>query len=485
MPLYSDVLKNTNSNAPCLNVNDLQVKGFGIFADTAARDALNETIRTEGYMASMKDDDKLYVYASSDSGDTAWQDAANWVAIGSNSNTISVVARDNINGGVACYNAGTDETTGLPLVSDAPSSVPVGIGKYLGVRDYYSGSVSAGDTFDLVVNGAVTAIVYVTDRNIYGDGGFYNGQPLYVHPRYVNQISPVDSSGVKVGYLMDATPIESFYRKVYLQTNPTTTWFDGVGYGLSHRVPIQSAPIIPHGNLYKIDTSGINGIGGVIVVTPWVEGTDNISTLKFISVGNSNATNGTTSGVTRGPVTLALSDNYSIGASIYIESGGSGLTPTSTSGVSVGIVIDDHRNEAFAVGTFTGVPSDGDTIEFNSNTFYFVSTVNSGNARNEIEMGSLTSASDFAILFKEVVDAGSAATGSGSAPTSGNSYYIDSLVLGLRAANPSTSVGDLVYVNAVKGSAGNSYTATSSSSAFSWTQTFSGGTDDYECYIDI
>ena len=82
MPLYSDVLQNTNSNAPCLNVNDLQVKGFGIFADTAARDALNETIRTEGYMASMKDDDSLYIYTNSSVADADWTDSANWAVAG-------------------------------------------------------------------------------------------------------------------------------------------------------------------------------------------------------------------------------------------------------------------------------------------------------------------------------------------------------------------------------------------------------------------
>ena len=402
-------------------------------------------------------------------------------------NTISVVAESNINAGRACHVVGTDETTGLPLVSDSTNATPITVGKYLGIRDYYSGSVTAGDTFDLVVNGDATALAYYTDRDIYGDGGFYNGQPLYIHPRYTNSISPIDGSGARVGYLVDKTPIDVFYRKVHLQPNCTTTWFDGVGYGLSHRVPIYSSPRIPNSNTYKIDTSysGAEPTGPLIMVAPWVEGTDNISTLKFISVGDSNGINGTTSGVTRGTVTLALADDYSATDSIYIESGGSGLTPTSTSGISVGIIIDDNRGFANAVGTFTGVPSDGDTIEFNSNTFYFVSTVNSGNARNEIEIGSLTSASDFATLFEEVVDAGSAATGSGSATTSGNSYYIHSLVLGLQANNPATSLGDLVYVYAVKGSAGNGYTATSSSSAFSWTETFSGGTDDYECYIDV
>ena len=82
MPLYSDVLQNTNSNAPCLNITDLQVNGFGIFADTAARDALNATIRTEGYLACMNDSDKVYIYTSSSIADVDWTNTANWQLTG-------------------------------------------------------------------------------------------------------------------------------------------------------------------------------------------------------------------------------------------------------------------------------------------------------------------------------------------------------------------------------------------------------------------
>lgn len=82
MPLYSDLLRNTNSNAPCLDVNDLQVRGFGIFADTATRDALNATIRIEGYLACMNDSDKVYIYTSSSVADVDWTDTANWQLTG-------------------------------------------------------------------------------------------------------------------------------------------------------------------------------------------------------------------------------------------------------------------------------------------------------------------------------------------------------------------------------------------------------------------
>ena len=130
MPLYSDVLRNTNSNAPCLNVNDLQVKGFGIFADTAARDALNETIRTEGYLACMNDSDKVYIYTSSSTADVDWTNTANWQLTGVDLLTglVDTPAGYGTNGQVLTTN-GTDAATW----EDAPS--PIGIDLALVTRD--------------------------------------------------------------------------------------------------------------------------------------------------------------------------------------------------------------------------------------------------------------------------------------------------------------------------------------------------------------
>ena len=73
MPLFSDVLKNTNSNAPSLDLNDLQVRGVGVFADKAARDLLDATIQTEGYLAIMKDTDTPFIYTGG-----TWTDSASW-----------------------------------------------------------------------------------------------------------------------------------------------------------------------------------------------------------------------------------------------------------------------------------------------------------------------------------------------------------------------------------------------------------------------
>ena len=130
MPLYSDVLQNTNSNAPCLNVNDLQVQGLGIFADTAARDALNATIRTEGYLACMNDSDKVYIYTSSSTADVDWTNTANWQLTGVDTliGLTDTPAGYGTTGQVLTTN-GTDAATW----EDAPS--PVGIDLALNTRD--------------------------------------------------------------------------------------------------------------------------------------------------------------------------------------------------------------------------------------------------------------------------------------------------------------------------------------------------------------
>ena len=136
MPLFSDTLRNTNTEAPCLNVNDLQVQGFGIFADTTSRNTLNVTIRTEGYLACMNDSDKVYIYTSSSTADVDWQDTANWQLTGVDTLTglTDTPAGYGTTGQVLTTN-GTDAATW----EDAPS--PVGIDLALITRSAAYGSV--------------------------------------------------------------------------------------------------------------------------------------------------------------------------------------------------------------------------------------------------------------------------------------------------------------------------------------------------------
>ena len=76
MPKFPGVLLNNNPNAPSLDLNDLQVKGVGIFANVAERDALDANIQTEGYLSVMKNDDNVYIYKGG-----GWTTPANWEKI--------------------------------------------------------------------------------------------------------------------------------------------------------------------------------------------------------------------------------------------------------------------------------------------------------------------------------------------------------------------------------------------------------------------
>ena len=86
MPKFPGVLQNNNPNAPSVDLNDLQVKGAGIFADVAARDLLDANIQTEGYLAIMKDTDTIFIYTGG-----GWGTTSNWTEV---SGTVSVTDAD-------------------------------------------------------------------------------------------------------------------------------------------------------------------------------------------------------------------------------------------------------------------------------------------------------------------------------------------------------------------------------------------------------
>ena len=342
MPLYSDVLKNTNSNAPCLNVNDLQVKGFGIFADTAARDALNETIRTEGYMASMKDDDKLYVYASSDSGDTAWQDAANWVAIGSGGGgsfkaVLSV-------GDTSIFSElvkiiGFDSASGLPLVvgsnanagyEQAPSSI-CGI-----VND----AAVAGDTVTVIVSGEISDFrfgVPIGDTPAPGSilYGGYSSNP---------HIGPRGDEVYSIGRLLgDLTFVQSYpgffdaYKgRVYVSIPElNATYKDTIPYNESQRFTAFTNGTVQSGDIvaYFSHPSSLR-------VARWDSNTHTVDQIAgVVTAGDSGLQSICTSGTVLFDPSVVGGTTPVTGDTIYADATNSyQLTTNSTSGVKIGIV---------------------------------------------------------------------------------------------------------------------------------------------------
>lgn len=100
MAEFPDLLINPNPNAPTLDASANQVRGINFFDAIADRDALDATVRTLGALAVIKDVDELYQYTGATLSDTDWQDAANWLGIGS-SGAAGVQNLNNLNGNVS------------------------------------------------------------------------------------------------------------------------------------------------------------------------------------------------------------------------------------------------------------------------------------------------------------------------------------------------------------------------------------------------
>ena len=76
MPIFPGPVSHNNPNAPIIKLEENQVKGMGIFADVAARNNLNSSLKVEGYVAVVKDIDKTFIFNSSDIAN--WGDASYW-----------------------------------------------------------------------------------------------------------------------------------------------------------------------------------------------------------------------------------------------------------------------------------------------------------------------------------------------------------------------------------------------------------------------
>ncbi len=84
MPIFPGPVSHNNPNAPILDATGNQVKGFGFFANTGERDALNANLRVSGFLAIVGT--TAFIYTGS-----TWDDANSWTEIGSGSGLDNVV----------------------------------------------------------------------------------------------------------------------------------------------------------------------------------------------------------------------------------------------------------------------------------------------------------------------------------------------------------------------------------------------------------
>ena len=81
---YPDFLQHNNPNAVLIDATENQTKGFGFFANTGARDALDSVFHVTGYLAVVGS--TPFVYNGG-----GWTVAGNWTEIGSGSGLQNVV----------------------------------------------------------------------------------------------------------------------------------------------------------------------------------------------------------------------------------------------------------------------------------------------------------------------------------------------------------------------------------------------------------
>ena len=82
MPEFFAVLQRTTEGTQTLiNLAQRQVKGIGIFASVTERGELGSVNRSLPFIALMENDDSVYLYKGSDTGNIEWEDSSNWVNI--------------------------------------------------------------------------------------------------------------------------------------------------------------------------------------------------------------------------------------------------------------------------------------------------------------------------------------------------------------------------------------------------------------------
>ena len=78
MPIFPGPVSHNNANAPILDATGNQIKGFGFFDDTTARDNLSTNLQVVGFLAIVgTSSPTAFIYNGG-----GWTNAANWSSVG-------------------------------------------------------------------------------------------------------------------------------------------------------------------------------------------------------------------------------------------------------------------------------------------------------------------------------------------------------------------------------------------------------------------
>jgi len=186
MAEFPDLLINPNPNAPTLDASGNQVRGINIFETTAERDALNITVRIPGALSVIKGSDELYQYTATTVDDTAWQDAGNWLGIGS-AGGAGVQNLNNLDGNLTLVGSGS-----VTITDDGSSTITIdSTGGGVTDVDGETGSISltGGDGIE------VDVVTGTGEIEISATGGGTEGEDLSLIVRSNPYAVPGDHEG--------------------------------------------------------------------------------------------------------------------------------------------------------------------------------------------------------------------------------------------------------------------------------------------------
>tara|TARA_R100001460_G_scaffold5080_3_gene14156 strand:- start:11 stop:499 length:489 start_codon:yes stop_codon:yes gene_type:complete len=97
MPIkYPDFLQHNNPDEVLIDATGNQIKGFGFFANTDARDDLNANLRVSGFLAIVGT--TAFIYTGS-----TWDDSSSWTEIGSGLDNVVEDATPQLGGDLDLY----------------------------------------------------------------------------------------------------------------------------------------------------------------------------------------------------------------------------------------------------------------------------------------------------------------------------------------------------------------------------------------------